>query len=91
MDVAVIDSDGAPVYATVGQDPNDDGKLDSMRTFCGTAAGFPIDGSLPVYVIPWAGPGIDDVLDPGGDACAGSLDAELVLPGVTGSVWFTFH
>ncbi|MGH2711723.1 MAG: hypothetical protein ACRDH9_11030, partial [Actinomycetota bacterium] len=99
--ITVTDSAGQPVYFTVQQDGNS-----AFAGGCGTlqwgtlsADGlFPINGSGPggtqapdVVVTPLVGPGINDVLDPGGAACTGNVDPLLVLPGRVGTVTFTFH
>jgi hypothetical protein len=101
VSISVVDSRGHPVYFTVHQSGNP-----GSGWGCGTLSGgdlsadghFPIVGSgpggtpaEPIYVYPWAGPGINNVLDPGGSPCPGSLDPLLVLPGRVGTVTFTFH
>jgi hypothetical protein len=99
--VSVVDSAGQAVYFSIQQDNNP-----NFAWGCGTLSGgdlsadglFPIVGSgpggtaaEPVYVFPWAGPGINNVLDPGGSVCTGSVDTNIITPGTTGSATFTFH
>lgn len=87
----VVDSQGTPVYFTVRQDGNPE-----FGYGCGTVTShpgglFPIHDRSDVHVFPWAGPSVDDGLEPGGDICPGSMDPNLLLPGVVGTVTFTFH
>jgi hypothetical protein len=99
--ITVVDSTGTPVYTSIQQDNNP-----GFAWGCGTLQGgdlsadglFPINDSGPggtaadeVLVFPWAGAGINNVLDPGGSACTGSLDTGIVHPGTTGTVTFTFY
>jgi hypothetical protein len=99
--ITVKDSRGQPVYFTVQQDDNP-----SFAWGCGTLQGgdisadglYPINsvgpGGMPapdIVVMPWAGPGINDVLEPGGRVCTGSVDPFLALPGRVGTVTFTFY
>jgi hypothetical protein len=73
---------------------------------CGTLQGgdlstdglFPINDQGPggttagsIVVFPWAGPGLNTALEPGGTVCTGSADANMIMPGETGTVTFTFH
>jgi hypothetical protein len=95
--IDVRDSQGKPAYFTVQQDGG------GFGWGCGTltshpGGAFPILGAgagggaaPPVLVYPWAGPGLNDALDPGGSVCPGSLDPYLVLPGRVGTVTFIFH
>ena len=99
--VTAVDSTGNAVYISIQQDNNP-----GFAWGCGTLQGgdlsadglFPINGSGPggtaaddVLVFPWAGAGINNVLDPGGSACIGSADSNVVHPGTTGKVTFTFY
>lgn len=99
--ITVVDSQGQAVYFSIQQDNNP-----NFAWGCGTLSGgdlsadglFPIVGSgpggspaEPVYVFPWAGPGINNVLDPGGSACSGSVDTTIVNPNTTGTTTFVFH
>lgn len=100
--VTVVDSASQPVYFSVQQENNP-----NFAWGCGTLQGgdlsadglFPINGTgaggteaPPVVVFPWAGPGVNTVLDPGGTACVpGSVDADIVNPGTTGTATITFH
>jgi hypothetical protein len=101
----VRDSAGNPVYFTVQQDGGGFGwgcgtvtshPVDSDHPLEGGA--FPIlgagagGGQAPgVLVFPWAGPGLNNALEPGGSACTGSSDTNLVHPGAVGTVRFIFH
>lgn len=99
--ITVVDSAGQPVYFTVQQDNNP-----GFAGGCGTLQWgtlstdglFPINDqgpggteAPPVVVFPWAGPGINNVLDPGGAACTGSLDTNIITPGEEGSTTFVLH
>ena len=105
--VTVKDSANQDVYLSIQQANNPNfawgcGKLEGGDLVTNAAHPgellFPIIGSGPggtpaerVLVFPWAGAGINNVLDPGGSACTGSLDTEIVRPGTTGTVTFVFH
>ena len=92
--VTVKDSAGQPVYFTVQQadNPNFAGGCGTLQWGDLSAGGlFPNKHRNNIVVSPWAGAGINNVLDPGGRACIGSLDTEIVRPGTTGTVTFTFH
>ena len=105
--VTVVDSASQSVYQSIQQANNPNfawgcGKLDGGDVVTNAAHPgelfFPINGSgaggseAPrVLVFPWAGAGINNVLDPGGSPCTGSVDTEIVRPGTTGTVTFTFH
>jgi hypothetical protein len=99
--ITVRDSAGQAVYTSIQQDNNP-----GFAWGCGTLQGgdlsadglFPINdqgpggtAADPVVVFPWAGPGINNVLDPGGSACTGSVDTNIINPGETGTVTFVFH
>jgi hypothetical protein len=91
VEIGVHDSQGNPVYFTVRQDGNP-----NFGWGCGTLTSppgglFPINDWSDVLVFPWAGPGLNDALEPGGSICPGSLDTNLVHPGAVGTVRFTFH
>jgi hypothetical protein len=102
--IVVADSEGNPVYFTAQQDNNpgfvggcghlewgDTASFDSQLLFPINDSGP--GGSAPdeVVAFPWAGPGINNVLDPGGAACQGSLDTNIITPGEVGTVRFEFH
>lgn len=107
VSVTVKDSANQNVYMSIQQDNNPNfawgcGKLDDGDVVTNAAHPgelfFPIIGSgpggtpaEPVVVFPWAGAGINNVTAPGGSVCAGSTDTEIVRPGTTGTVTFTFH
>ena len=99
--ITVVDSQGQAVYFTVQQANNP-----GFAWGCGTLQGgdlsedglFPINGSGPggtpasrILVFPWAGPGVNNALEPEGTLCTGSIDPNMIHPGTGGTVTFTFH
>jgi hypothetical protein len=99
--ITVEDSAGQAVYTSVQQDNNpgfawgcgslQSGDLSSDGLFPINDSGPGGSAADPVVVFPWAGPGINNVLDPGGSACTGSVDTNIITPGSTGTVTFTFY
>jgi hypothetical protein len=60
VSLRVTDQSGAPVYATWGQDYNNDGLEDKTAGFCGkTTSPIPIRGGVRLTVFVWEGPGAD--------------------------------
>ena len=97
--ITVKDSEGNPVYFTVQQDGNPGyaggcGTIQWGEVVAQHAGGelvWAINGFGDIDVFPWAGPGINNVLDPGGAPCGGSSDTNIIQPGAEGTVTFTFH